>query len=37
MSITINIRYTGENGNARMFAEEMERTGTHLISIMPLP
>ncbi len=28
MSITINIRYTGENGNARMFAEEMERTGT---------
>ncbi len=28
MSITINIRYTGENGNARKFAEEMERTGT---------
>lgn len=28
MAITVNIRYTGENGNARKFAEEMERTGT---------
>ncbi len=27
MSITINLYYTGENGNARKFAEEMERTG----------
>ncbi len=28
MSITINIYYTGKNGNARKFAEEMERSGT---------
>ena len=28
MSITVNIYYTGENGNARKFAEEMERSGT---------
>ena len=28
MSITINIFYTGVNGNARKFAEEMERTKT---------
>lgn len=28
MSITVNIYYTGENGNARKFAEEMERGGT---------
>lgn len=27
MSITVNIYYTGENGNARRFAEEMEQTG----------
>ena len=27
MSITVNLYYTGENGNARKFAEEMERTG----------
>lgn len=26
--ITINLRYTGKDGNARKFAEEMERTGT---------
>ena len=26
--ITINIYYTGENGNARAFAEEMVRSGT---------
>ena len=26
--ITINLRYTGEAGNARKFAEEMESTGT---------
>ena len=26
--ITINIYYTGENGNARKFAEEMEQSGT---------
>lgn len=24
MNITVNIYYTGENGNARKFAEEME-------------
>ena len=24
MAITVNIYYTGENGNARKFAEEME-------------
>lgn len=28
MSITVNIYYTGENGKAREFAEEMERSGT---------
>ncbi|MBQ6601887.1 MAG: antibiotic biosynthesis monooxygenase [Eubacterium sp.] len=27
MSITVNLYYTGENGNARKFAEEMENTG----------
>jgi len=27
MSITVNLYYTGEKGNARKFAEEMERTG----------
>ena len=27
MSITINIYYKGENGNARKFAEEMEACG----------
>lgn len=28
MSIAINIYYTGKNGSARGFAEEMERSGT---------
>ena len=28
MAITINIYYTGQNGNARKFAEEMESSGT---------
>lgn len=28
MSITVNIYYTGENGNARRFAEEMVQSGT---------
>lgn len=28
MSITMNLYYTGENGNARRFAEEMESSGT---------
>ena len=27
MSITVNLYYTGENGNARKFAEEMEARG----------
>ena len=27
MSITVNLYYTGENGNARKFAEEMEDSG----------
>ena len=27
MSITVNLYYTGTNGNARRFAEEMESTG----------
>ncbi len=27
MSITVNLYYMGENGKARMFAEEMEKTG----------
>ncbi len=27
MSITVNLYYTGENGNARKFAEEMEQSG----------
>lgn len=28
MSITVNLYYTGKNGNARKFAEEMEKSGT---------
>ena len=28
MAITVNIYYTGENGAARKFAEEMEQSGT---------
>mgnify|MGYP002626172722 CR=1 FL=1 len=28
MNITVNIYYTGKNGNARAFAEEMESSGT---------
>ena len=28
MAITVNIYYTGGNGNARKFAEEMEQSGT---------
>ena len=28
MAITVNLRYTGKNGNARMFAEEMNSSGT---------
>lgn len=28
MSIVVNLYYTGENGNARKFAEEMEASGT---------
>ncbi len=27
MSITVNLYYTGINGNAKKFADEMERTG----------
>ena len=28
MSITMNLNYTGTNGSARKFAEEMEQSGT---------
>lgn len=28
MAITVNIRYSGANGNAKKFAEEMTSTGT---------
>ncbi len=28
MAITVHLYYTGENGNARRFAEEMEESGT---------
>lgn len=28
MMITVNLYYTGKNGNARRFAEEMESSGT---------
>lgn len=28
MSITVNLYYYGKNGNARLFAEEMERSKT---------
>lgn len=28
MSITVNLYYTGKNGNARKFMEEMESSGT---------
>ncbi len=27
MSLTVNLYYTGENGNARKFAQEMESSG----------
>ena len=28
MSIIVNLRYTGKNGSARVFAEEMTKSGT---------
>lgn len=28
MAITVNLRYTGKDGNARKFAEEMTTSGT---------
>ncbi|MBR5345420.1 MAG: antibiotic biosynthesis monooxygenase [Clostridia bacterium] len=28
MAITVNLRYTGENGNARKFVQEMTASGT---------
>ena len=28
MAITVNLYYTGENGSARRFMEEMESSGT---------
>ena len=28
MSITVNLYYTGENGNALKFVQEMENSGT---------
>ena len=28
MSITVNLYYTGENGNALKFAQKMENSGT---------
>ena len=28
MSIVVNLRYTGVNGNAAKFAQEMEKSGT---------
>ena len=28
MAITVNLRYTGKDGNARKFAEEMTNSGT---------
>lgn len=28
MSLAVNVYYSGKNGNARKFAEEMERSGT---------
>lgn len=28
MSITVNLYYTGKDGNARKFAQEMEESGT---------
>ena len=28
MAITVNLYYTGKNGSARLFAEEMESSGT---------
>ena len=36
MSITVNLYYTGENGNARKFAEEMERSGPMMGEIAAL-
>ena len=29
--ITVNLYYTGENGNARRVAEEMENSGTDMM------
>ena len=31
MSITVNLYYSGTNGSARRFAEEMEKTGVAAI------
>ena len=31
MSITVNLYYTGKNGSARAFAEEMEQSGCDCI------
>ena len=28
MALTVNLRYTGKNGSARKFAEEMKKSGT---------
>lgn len=28
MAITVNLRYTGKDGSAKKFAEEMEASGT---------
>ena len=33
MSITIHLYYTGKNGNAVKFAEEMEASGKYVCSI----
>ena len=32
MSLTVNLYYTGKNGSARKFAEEMEKSGVAAVS-----
>ena len=34
MSITVNLRYTGTNGSARAFAEEMISSGTVALKLL---
>ena len=37
MAITVNLYYTGKDGSARIFAEEMESSGTASALSVPHP